>query len=224
MAYVLGYLYADGSLEDASYIRGKYVRVSSADKDRVESIRSALCSSHTIVKEKVPPQSKPKYLLRIGSKDLYESLLRCGITPRKSLTMQFPVIPTQFLGAFVRGYFDGDGSVVIDRYHGRPRRLLTVFTSGSKEFLMNLHAHLIELCGVTGGNVYAHGSTKGAYQLRYSTRDSLRLFLLMYPARMSHQFRLRRKYDIFTQYMKLRGMTRKDIPKVLDQKGPMVKW
>lgn len=48
MAYVLGYIYADGSLEDASYLRGKYLRVSSAEKSNIITIRKLLKSEHTI--------------------------------------------------------------------------------------------------------------------------------------------------------------------------------
>ncbi len=33
MAYVLGFITADGSLEDASYLRGKYLRICSSDKE-----------------------------------------------------------------------------------------------------------------------------------------------------------------------------------------------
>ena len=40
MAYVLGYLYADGSLSDCSYIRAKYISVTSTDKDRIELFKS----------------------------------------------------------------------------------------------------------------------------------------------------------------------------------------
>jgi hypothetical protein len=36
MAYVLRYLYADGGLEDASYMRGRYVRVTSIHKSTIE--------------------------------------------------------------------------------------------------------------------------------------------------------------------------------------------
>jgi len=49
MAYVLGYWYADGSLEDASYLRGKYIRVTSIDKSTIEKIRDWLDSEHAIV-------------------------------------------------------------------------------------------------------------------------------------------------------------------------------
>ena len=52
MAYVLGYFYADGSLEDASYLRGKYVRVSSVEKYSILRIKKWLSSEHTIVQQK----------------------------------------------------------------------------------------------------------------------------------------------------------------------------
>ena len=39
MSYVLGFLYADGHLEDSPYIRGKYVRVINTDRDRIELIK-----------------------------------------------------------------------------------------------------------------------------------------------------------------------------------------
>ena len=67
MAYVLGYIYADGSLEDASYLRGKYLRFTSGDRTIVEDIKKALGSKHRIVK--LPPTTKngkDRYFLRIG--------------------------------------------------------------------------------------------------------------------------------------------------------------
>lgn len=223
MAYVLGYLYADGSLEDASYIRGKYVRVTSTDRDRVEVIRSLLKSGHTVVHEIQNYPRKTRFLLRIGNGELFDSLTRIGLTPHKSLTMKFPLVPNSYLGTFVRGYFDGDGCAHIDVVHGKPKRLLSIFTSGSKVFLKDLHRHLQEKIGVVGNGLYKHGSTVGTYQLRYSTRDSLRLFKLMYPRRLNGKLRLRRKYDIFRKYLGLRGISENEIPLVLNQSGPMVK-
>lgn len=223
MAYVLGYIYADGSLEDAFYIRGKYVRVTSTDYDRIESIRALMRSWHTIVLEKLRERGKQRFLLRIGNGKLFDALIRIGVTPRKSLTMLFPPIPSYYFGSFVRGYFDGDGCAHIDVVHGRPKRLLSIFTSGSKKFLEGLHERLQKDIGLIGSGLYKHGSSIGTYQLRYSTRDSLRLFMLMYPRGLSDKLHLSRKYDIFMQYLKLRGLSRNEIPMVLNQKGPMVK-
>lgn len=200
MAYVLGFLFADGSLEDASYLRGKYVRVTNTDHDRIDVIKKLLHSSHTIVKTKAVGNRKARYLLRIGSHALYNQLIRLGVTPRKSFTMQFPTIPKGFLPHFVRGYFDGDGCAHIARTATGATRLLTIFTSGSKSFLKTLHRHLQAEAGITGNTLHAHGSTEGAFQLRYFARDSIRLFVYMYPKQTPPDLLLRRKYDIFTRY------------------------
>ncbi len=224
MAYVLGFLFADGSLEDAPYLRGKYVRVTSTDKDRIVVIRSLLHSTHTIVQQDARGNHKKKYLLRIGSHALFESLVGLGVTPHKSLTMSFPAVPDEFLGDFIRGYFDGDGGAYIDRdRQGRSKRLLTVFTSGSRDFLATLHQRLVSIASITGRGLYRHGSAPDAHQLRYSTRDSLKLFRLMYQEEEKKELRLKRKYDIFISYLKERDLCIEDIPSILRDKGPVAK-
>jgi hypothetical protein len=50
MAYILGYLYADGHILNAPYMRGKYVSVTSIDRDSIERIRDWMASKHTITK------------------------------------------------------------------------------------------------------------------------------------------------------------------------------
>lgn len=225
MAYVLGFMFADGSLEDAPLLRGKYVRVSSTDKERIYAIRSLLNSAHTVTRQEAIGMRKTQYLLRIGSHRLFDRLVALGVTPRKSLVMRFPVMPDMYLGDFARGYFDGDGCAYIDRdTHGQPKRLLTVFTSGSKAFLVGLHAALVSRTSIVGKGIYKHGSTRGAYQLRYSTRDSLRLYKLMYDRALPKQLYLKRKYDIFTWYLRRRSLSDTDIERVLRRHGPVVKW
>ncbi len=64
-AYVLGFLYADGSMENAPSIRGKYVRATSTDKDRIDLIKTKLSSGHSIVSEQKTANRKQSYLLRI---------------------------------------------------------------------------------------------------------------------------------------------------------------
>lgn len=222
MAYVLGYIYADGNLEDSAYIRGKYIRVTSIDLERIESIKELMGSAHSIRMETRRSKGKQRFLLRIGSAKLFDSLHQLGITPRKSSTMLFPTIPPKYISHFVRGYFDGDGCVHIDKAYGKPKRLSTVFTSGSKKFLQSLQKFSQENLR-TGGGIYAHGSAQGTFQLRYSTRDSLRLFLFMYSTHTDSKLHLKRKYDIFNQYLALRGLSGRDVTRVLDQKGPVVK-
>lgn len=224
MAYVLGYIFSDGSLEDAPSIRGKYVRISSTDKDRIDLIKKALNSKHTITRWKKSARYKEQFLLRIGSHALYDSLIRRGVTPRKSLTMRFPSVPRAYFSYFVLGYFDGDGCASLEAAHSsRPRRLKTIFTSGSRVFLEVLKERLESESNIRGGGIYAHGSSTGTYQLRFTARDSIRLFLLLYRDQKSVSLALKRKYGIFMTYFKRLGLRRKDLTAILRKKGPVVK-
>jgi hypothetical protein len=213
MAYTLGYLYADGSLEDASYIRGKYVRVSSVERGNIVKIKTWLQSEHTIVpKAPTSKNGKVGYLLRIGSHKLYDDLTRLGLYPNKSLIITFPKVPKKYLGHFVRGYFDGDGCVRIDMKkgrHGQPilNKLSTVFTSGSKEFLRVLAMNIREATGTNQLKVY---NGNRSFMLSYVTADSVRLFKWMYGDIKGDAY-LKRKAEVYARYFQLR-------PQRLDRK------
>lgn len=114
-AYWLGFLYADGNVDNFS----KYeVRVGLAYQDRahVLKLRDILCPTMelreciTVLDGKEYPNIK----LTVTNKKLVETLVDKGCVPRKSLTLTFPsedIVPRELIHHFIRGYFDGDGSV-----------------------------------------------------------------------------------------------------------------
>lgn len=224
-AYVLGLWYADGSIERVPSIRGHYIRITSTDLDLIKQVKLAFKSQHKIAKYPPPGKGKMRYVLRIGSKRLFYAMSKRGLTERKSLSMTFPEIPKKFQSSFIRGYFDGDGCIHAEKNaKGSIRRLVLVFTSGSSEFLYNLQSLLQKVIGVTAyRKLNVTRSLSTAYQLRYGTRDSIRLFLFMYPKESKKYLHLSRKYDIFVQYLKLRELSVDDLPMLLLAKGPMVK-
>ncbi len=221
MAYVLGYICADGSLEDSPYIRGKYLRVSSIDRASIENIKKALASEHTIVESKPDdPKRQIQYMLRIGDKKIYNDLMKRGVYPRKSLTLAFPNIPKNFLADFVRGYFDGDGCVTIERgigTHGQVilKRLATIFTCGCRKFLVDLENKLEKSANMSTMKIYPN---QRAFQLRFSTLDSYKLFKFMYED--AEGLFLQRKYDIFREYLSIPGRsTQKRAAEILGNKA-----
>ena len=81
MAYVLGYIYADGSLDDSSYMRGKYIQITSTDEDSIQRIKNWLSSEHKINKKRSNfIGGKICFVLRIGSHKIYNDLFRLGLT------------------------------------------------------------------------------------------------------------------------------------------------
>ena len=200
MAYILGYLFADGSTEDWKKFRGRYVKAISTDRALIEMFKRELKSEHKI--EIIPPESerhKTKYRLRIGSKALYNSLFNLGMEPKKSLTMKFPNIEDRYLGDFVRGYFDGDGCVYIEKDTKTkvPKRLRVVFTSGSHEFLKVLSSRLKSTLVLNQSKIY---DSRRSFQLSYSTKDSLKVLEFFYGD--NPKLYLRRKKRVFTKALK----------------------
>lgn len=205
MAYVLGFFYADGNMEDANYLRGKYIRFNSTDSDLLNKIKMALGSKHKIYKKLKFKNNKAKYLLRIGSHKLYKSLEKIGLYPNKSLTIKLPKIPKKHFFDFLRGYLDGDGCIYLEMAKGKKqsliiKKLTTIFTSGSKLFLEELKEKLNNYCKINKSLVY---DSRRSYQLRYGTADSLKILGLIYKNKNAKLF-LKRKYQIYQKYLKLK--------------------
>jgi len=196
MAYVLGYIYADGSLEDAYYLRGKYLRISSTDKELIDFVKWIMDSEHKIVVTRFnDPRRKVHYLLRIGSHKIYDNLTDLGVFPNKSLTMEFPKIAAEFLPHFIRGYFDGDGYVGIEKERKALKRLRVIFVSGSLDFLTSLADKMNQSLGLKIIKVY---NGWRAYRLSYSTNDSVKIFKYIYKD--AEGAFLKRKFAVFKKF------------------------
>lgn len=115
-AYLLGFLYADGSIN--TFVSGKYRALTIALQEKDQSFLQNICDifnqelnkTYTL-KYKAVSKS---YHLYIGDGQTIENLIRLGITPRKSYensSFVFENVPLELKNHFIRGYFDGDGSV-----------------------------------------------------------------------------------------------------------------
>jgi len=198
MAYVLGFLFADGYVFKNP--RGScFFCFCSTDREIIEKIKKILGSNHTIGIRIRTNGWKNAYVLQIGSKDIFSRLNKeFGIIQNKSLIIKFPKVPDNFLGDFVRGYFDGDGNVNFGRYWRIDRQkwywvLSTRFTSGSKRFIDDLSGSLKKY--LKGGHIHKKENNSG-YDLQFSVRDSVDLYKLMYN-NISSDLYLERKYKVF---------------------------
>jgi intein/homing endonuclease len=123
-----------------------------------------------------------------------------GIIPRKSLVVKFPYVPLSFLPDFIRGVFDGDGSVFFDKR--RPESpLRSKFVSSSESFIKKLEANL-SILGMPSRSIYKQ-KTKNAwsYMFIYDHKDSTKLFEILYPNNDNRLF-MARKYNKFLEGLK----------------------
>ncbi len=205
MAYVLGVLATDGNV-------GKHrVTLTSTDLELVEKIRSLIGSNHEIRERPVRGWSrKTQYSLSVSSLKFVTVLRRLGVTARKSLTMRFPEIPREFVRHFLRGCWDGDGSLYIEK---RSNRLRASIVSGSKDFMEGIAGSLSNagfrqrmwreyrkhryLMGSDKLRVYTlHRGRTRAYYIRLTGKSALQFGKFIYES-VPESMYLKRKYDVF---------------------------
>jgi len=124
-----------------------------------------------------------------------------GGKERKSLDCKFPYVPKRFFPDFIRGVFDGDGSI----YKTYKETYGSSITSGSKNFIYGLHEALKENIDGLGGNIYESNrgetiikgityNTHPIYGLKFSTNDTIRIGNFMYKC---GGIMMKRKYARF---------------------------
>ena len=111
-AYFLGLLFADGYLWDG---KNAYVGISLMEKDYkvLEILRNDIKSNYSIAYRKASDEEhSDSVYLQINSKQFNSNLKQWGMHQNKTNTIQFPYgIPIYLYPHFIRGYFDGNGSV-----------------------------------------------------------------------------------------------------------------
>lgn len=196
MAYVLGFFAADGSMIQNNR-GGQYIEFTNTDRSILEQIQRVTQSSHLIAERKSHKASqKSVFRIQIGSKTWFEDLSQLGFMQDKSSRLPLPNIPSKYFGDYTRGYFDGDGCVYYAhlQFADRKKRrgiLLTLFTSGSKQFLKTFWEKL-QRYGVQGGSL--KHKTRG-FELTFSHRDSVALHRIMYHTGTVPELFLPRKRD-----------------------------
>lgn len=105
---------------DKSSIR---IALQEGDVDILEKMRSELGSSKPLkyldFKGEIRPNGytcKNMYQLEVYSKHMSQILDNLGMHQNKSLILKYPnYLKSEFHSHFIRGYFDGDGSITINR-------------------------------------------------------------------------------------------------------------
>ncbi len=135
MAWVLGLLFTD------VFIRPFSIAIWSMDREILEKIKNALGSTNPIG---ITPQSYDKskhiHTFAFYREKLMEDLNKLGLHRRKSLNMMFPKVPEEYVRHFIRGCWDGDGSIFYER-----SKLVGSYISGSKKFIETLVQELYKI-------------------------------------------------------------------------------
>jgi len=132
MAYVLGYWFADGCI--GVWGGGYRFTITSNDLEHLKKIQNIMGSNHKLK----PRRDDKSHTLTIGCKEIYNDIIKLGGCERKSLVAEFPDVPEEYLRHFIRGNFDGDGSIYFRTNSDEPR----ISFVGSESFIKTLNNKL----------------------------------------------------------------------------------
>lgn len=189
MAYVLGLVITDGCVSKTGT-----VSLSMNDEELLEKVKKIMGSTHKITASK---HQKGLYYFHFARERLVADLAKHGVLPRKSLTVKFPKVPERYMADFIRGVFDGDGSVMLNK-KSKNFPLVTKFFSGSEEFINGIEIKLQEL-SMPKRTIYQQKTKNGLYYtVVYGHKDSIKLFNILYKNTQNELF-LERKYRKFLE-------------------------
>lgn len=194
-AYWLGFLMADGNLHSSA--RNDYrieLGLSYIDKNHIHKFLNSLQSNYPIFKRIVKLQGKNYESCRvlIYSKMLHQALVNLGCTENKTFSMKMPKIRIDLYRHFIRGFFDGDGS--ISNMNKNPKTLQIHISSGCKEFLNELSEFIQNEIGIE----LKLRNTHTCYELYLYNQDRVNTFLdYMYK---DTSIFLDRKYNRYCSY------------------------
>ena len=128
-AYWLGFLYADGSLNENQF----QICLKIDDKSHLEKFKDAIQSDNSV--KEITKKNHKKHiaaLFRLSSKYFCNSLIENGCVKNKTFIVKFPNIASNLERHFIRGVFDGDGTIgIMNKKYGYKK--WTIY-SASKEF------------------------------------------------------------------------------------------
>lgn len=124
-AYWLGFIRADGYLVPSKNTVG--VTLAAQDKGHLIKLARAVGLEASAIKTYKPTkqykgwQVQDSVRLLFGRKAFYQSFVDLGYCNRKASYKEFPPLPEHLLRHFIRGMFDGDGTVGIYFSEGKRR-------------------------------------------------------------------------------------------------------
>lgn len=143
-AYWLGFIYADGNVNKAQ--NTLRINLQANDSDHLVKLNKSIGGNFNvrIYDEVHKDKSYPMSQILIYSTSMVKDLMSYGVFPNKTDKIIFPDLPENLIRHFIRGYFDGDGSICERKHKKRLSDLACSFSCGSMLFLEKLREILYQ--------------------------------------------------------------------------------
>lgn len=205
-AYWLGFIAADGSispLQPKKRNQRLAIVIKAEDRYLLERFKKDINytgSLHNIVLKSGKWKGNEYVQIQFTSNKIAQDLAKYNIVPRKTYSFTYPKnLPEEYTFDFIRGYFDGDGSVFMSQEkHWRHGTIVSVihFRFVGTEDLLRVIQEKLNM----GGSLRKKKNSF-VYELHYKRRKKAKEFFeKLYTNRTLY---LTRKYNVFKDVQRL---------------------
>lgn len=191
-AYWLGFLYADGYVGETSC----NIELTLKDYEHVEKFKNTICPTAKILEKNIIINNKKciAYRVNISCKKMIQDLVYHGCVQAKSLILEWPkYVPDNLIHHFIRGYFDGDGSIGI--YLNKNNRITySIRFMGTEMFLNSLSDTLKNLLRFSKTKLQSKSNSKVLCYCKSGKRNVITFREFIYK---DATIFLKRKKEIF---------------------------
>lgn len=180
LAYAIGLISTDGNLSKDK----RHINFTSSDIQLINTYKLCLSKNNSITLNSFSERTKKQsYKFQFSDVNFYDFLVKIGLHPNKSLTIDKINVPNKYFRDFLRGHLDGDGSIIYykDKYNinKNPRyiydRLFVYFISASEKHIKWLQESIYKLIGVQGSlnkQAWKEKNKTIIYRLKFSTKQA----------------------------------------------------
>lgn len=197
-AYWLGFLYADGCILPVNKYGEQAFKLALQEKDIdcIEQFKKDLNSTYPIRKDVSKHNKNPNHsvqvLLEHRSQKTVDDLKKLGCIERKSLILTFPSenqVPSYLINHFIRGYFDGDGSIS----YSKKQNTYHICFTGTEKFIKKLSSYF------NGGSVIKDKRKENSWYFNLGGNlKIIEAYNFMYNNATRY---MKRKYDKFQELL-----------------------
>lgn len=198
-AYWLGFLMADGYV---SYSGTVTCALQCRDKEHLIKFLKSVKANDTEVKFNSKTKS---YSVSLYSVKMAADLTKHGCKQKKSLILEFPNdVPQDLIHHFMRGYFDGDGCICIDKIN---RAIFSVL--GTKKFLDKYESILLSyLKREKNKRTHRNAWNKNTEQIQYGGNMQVsKIYKFLYKDANIYLSRKKEKFELISSRLKTKRIT-----------------
>lgn len=198
-AWILGFIAADGYLPITRGAKNKVViTLARKDEEILERIAQEIEYTGNIIQ--FDNNGFPSSSLSFTSKSLRQKIEKYGIGNNKTFRLdKLPNLPEKYMIDFIRGFFDGDGSI----FEPQGKKINMNLVCASFNYLKEIAKFLHDKYQLSMPTIHSQTRIHTIYDIRYYVRDSIVLGNLFYDndylalaRKKNHFLQIKEKYNI----------------------------